>query len=204
MNQTLRIGPWLLSATTNSSAVSSIILARNIKRYSKFEVVIDTELADLSVLNFLLLIEVAISEPSNPVITTTTQNILKRFPSWMSLYQDSLDDATPNLHIPKSTAGKFVNAIIGENLDNFKYEVELQRLNNFIETSDESQHAWIYSAGNIPNTFNKVIGNNVELARVDNLVDFYKSKQDDYVFYHNPVNREIITLKKYKSFYVNT
>lgn len=199
MNQTLRIGPWLLSATTNSSAVSSIILARNIKRYSKFEVVIDTELADLSVLNFLLLIEVAISEPSNPVITTTTQNILKRFPSWMSLYQDSLDDATPNLHIPKSTAGKFVNAIIGENLDNFKYEVELQRLNNFIETSDESQHAWIYSAGNIPNTFNKVIGNNVELARVDNLVDFYKSKQDDYVFYHNPVNREIITLKKYKS-----
>ena len=144
------------------------------------------------------MIEVAISEPSNPVLSRSTKNVLGRFPSWMHLHEDSADQATPNLYIPKSTAGKFLNAVIGEDLDNFDREIDIFRINSFIERADVNQLAWLYSSTNVTNVFNKVLSNGaIELARVDNLVDFYKSKTSDDVFYHNPLNREILTIKEY-------
>lgn len=197
MNRIHQNGPWLLSSTADSKAIGSILLSRNVKRYAKFVVTVDTELTSLNVLNFALLIEIAIADPSSPVLTTTTKNILKRFPSWMAMYQDTLDQATPDLYIPVSTSAKFINSIVGENLDSFSREIDSFRLNSYIETADEDQLAWMYSSKNVINTFNKVIGNNVELIRADNLVDFFKAKSDDYVFYHDPASREIITLKQY-------
>jgi hypothetical protein len=160
--------------------------------------VVNTELEVLTSLSFLLLIEVAISEPSNPVLSRASKNVLARFPSWMHMYEDSMDQATPSLYIPKSTAGKFINAVIGEDLDNFDREIDLFRINSFIERADVNQLAWLYSSTNVTNVFNKVLSNEiVELGRVDNLVDFYKSKPTDDVFYHNPLNREILTVKQY-------
>lgn len=118
----------------------------------------------------------------------------------MSLYEDSEEPATPSLYVPKSTAAKFVNAIIGEDLDNFDREIDLVRINSFIERADVNQLAWIYSSTNVPNTFNKVLSDyKIELARADNIVDFYKSNPSDYIFYHNPLNREILTLRKYNN-----
>lgn len=194
----MKIGPWLLSVTTTSSALGSILLSKDAKRYAKFEVVVNTELEVLTSLSFLLLIEVAISEPSNPILSRAAKNVLGRFPSWMHLYEDSMDQATPSLYVPKSTAGKFINAVIGEDLDNFDREIDLFRINSFIERADVNQLSWLYSSTNITNVFNKVLSKGlVELARVDNLVDFYKSKPTDDVFYHNPLNREILTIKKY-------
>jgi hypothetical protein len=113
------------------------------------------------------------------------------------MYQDSLDQATPSLYVPKSTAGKFINSILGESLDNFDREIDLYRVNSFIDRADVDQLDWIYSSTNVTNVFNKVLVGSVELSRVDNIVDFYKSKPTDYIFYHNPVNREILTLTKY-------
>ena len=197
-------GPWLLSAVADSSATGSILLSKDVKRYTKFVVTIDSELSNLNVLNFLLLVEVAISEPNSPVLTTATKNILKRFPSWMSMYKDTLDQSTPNLYVPESTSAKVINSIIGENLDLFSREIDSFRLNSYINTADENQLSWIYSSKNVINTFNKIIGNNIELARVDNLVDFYKSKNTDYIFYHDPVNREILTLKNFTSLFAKS
>lgn|GEM_PF-2996334 len=165
---------------------------------------IDTEVEDINVLNFLLLIEIAISDSTSPVLSRAVKNILKRFPSWMSMTEDSVDQATPNLFEPKSTAGKFLNAVVGETLDNFDREIDIYRINSFIDRADENQLDWIYLSTNVKNTFNKIIGNNVELARVDNLVDFYRSRPTDYIFYHNPLNREILTLKKFQSIYVKS
>lgn len=153
----------------------------------------------LTSLSFLLLVEVAISEPSNPVLSRAAKNVLGRFPSWMSLYEDSLDQATPSLYIPQSTAGKFVNSILGETLDNFDREIDLYRINSFIDRADLDQLAWVYSSTDVTNVFNKVLANNVELSRVDNLVDFYKSKPSEYIFYHNPINREILTLSSFNN-----
>jgi len=114
------------------------------------------------------------------------------------MYEDSVDQATPSLYIPKSTAGKFINAVIGEDLDNFDREIDLFRINSFIERADVNQLSWLYSSTNVTNVFNKVLSNGlIELARIDNLVDFYKSKPTDDVFYHNPLNREILTIKQY-------
>lgn len=143
------------------------------------------------------MIEIAISDPINPVLTRSTKNILKKFPSWMLLYKDSMDQATPDLYIPQTTAGKFVNSIIGENLDNFDKELDLLKINSFIDRADENQIAWIYSSTNVNTTFHKILGNGIELARVDNLVDFFNCKPTDYVFYHNPINREILTLQTF-------
>ena len=116
----------------------------------------------------------------------------------MHLYEDSVDQATPSLYVPKSTAGKFLNAVIGEDLDDFDREIDIFRINSFIERADVNQLTWLYSSTNVTNVFNKVLSNELlELARVDNLVDFYKSKISDDVFYHNPLNREILTVKQY-------
>lgn len=172
-------------------------MIKNSKRYAKFEVEIDTELSNLNVLSFILLIEVAISDPINPVLTRSTKNILKKFPSWMLLYKDSTDQATPDLYVPQTTAGKFINSIVGENLDNFDKELDLLKINSFIDRADENQIAWIYSSTNVNTTFHKILGNGIELARIDNLVDFFNFKQTDHVFYHNPINREILTLQTF-------
>ena len=205
MNQTVKIGPWLLSIKAKSNALGSILLSKDVKRYAKFEVVVNTELQNLSSLNFLLLIEVAISEPPNPVLSRATKNVLKRFPSWMSMYEDSDEQATPSLYVPKSTAGKFVNAIIGEDLDDFDRDIDIFRINSFIERADVNQLTWIYSSTNVPNIFNKVLCNSsIELARADNIVDFYRSNPSDYIFYHNPLNREIITLKQYDRIFIKS
>lgn len=148
-------------------------------------------------LSFVLLVEVAIAHPISPVLSQAAKNILKKFPSWMSFYKDSLDQATPDLYLPKSTAGKFINAIVGEHLDNFDRELDLLKLNSFIERADENQISWIYSSTNVNATFHKILANGIELARVDNISAFLNSKKTDYVFYHNPINREILTLQKY-------
>ena len=197
MNQIARNGPWLLAVTTKSNSLGSILLSKDVKRYAKFEVIVNTELEILTSLSFLLLIEVAISDPSNPVLSRAAKNILGRFPSWMHLHDDSDDQATPDLYIPKSTGGKFVNAIVGEDLDNFDRQIDLFRINSFIERANIDQLAWIYSSTNVSNIFNKVLHNEIEFGRVDNVVDFYNSNVSDHIFYHNPLNREILTLKEY-------
>lgn len=186
-----------MSTTAESSAIASILLVKNSKRYGKFEVVLNTELTDLSGLSFVLLVEIAIGNPISPVLFQSSKNILKKFPSWMALTNDSLDQATPDLYVPKTVAGKFINALAGENLDEFDRELDLLRINSFLDRADQNQTCWFYSSENVSTTFHKILANGVELTRIDDLSDFFRCKKTDYVFYHNAEDRQIFTLIKY-------
>lgn len=203
MNPIRQSGPWLLSTTTTSMSIGSILLAQDSKRYAKFEVILDTQVIDLSILDFVLLIEIAISDPITPVLSNSAKNILKKFPSWMKMYEDSEDQASEDTFIPNSVGGKFVNSVLNDTLDFFDTQIDLHNINRFINSADLSQLAWIYSSLNVPNVFNKVYGDGIELAKIDDILDLYEAKESDYVYYHNPINREIITIKKYSSLYTS-
>jgi hypothetical protein len=192
-------GPWLLSTTTSSMSVGTFLLARDAKRYAKFEVVIDTEVKDLSVLDFSLLIEVAIADPNSPVLSRAAKNVLKRFPSWMKIHSDSEDQEDENTYVPKSTGGKLIQSVLSDNLDYFEGQVDIYNINRFVGSADVDQVAWIYSALNVPNTFNRIVGDGIELAKVTDIIDLYDSKQSEYAYFHNPINRQIITLRKYNN-----
>ena len=125
-------GPWLLSTTTSSMSSGTLLLAKDSKRYAKFEVVIDTELSNLSALSFSLLIEIAIAEPNSPVLSSAAKNILKKFPSWTKIYSDSVDQENEDIYIPKSTAGKMVQAVVNDHLDLFDVELDNFNINKFI------------------------------------------------------------------------
>jgi len=181
--------------------LGSILLARGAKRYAKFEVVIETEVTDLSILDFVLLIEIAIADPISPVLSNSSKNILKKFPSWTKLYSDAEDQVNQNQFIPESTGGKFINSVLMDNLDSFDTQVDIHNINRFIGTADLDQIAWMYSSLNVPNTFNKIYGDGVELTKIDDISNLYEAKDTDYVYYHNPINRQIITIQK---FYVLT
>lgn len=172
-------------------------MARGAKRYAKFEVVLDTEVVDLSILDFVLLIEIAIAEPISPVLSNSSKNILKKFPSWTKLYADSEDQLNQDQFIPQSTGGKFINSVLLDNLDSFDTQVDIHNINRFIGTADIDQIAWMHSSLNVPNTFNKIYGDDVELTKIDEIYNLYEAKNTDYVYYHNPVNRQIITIQKF-------
>jgi hypothetical protein len=152
---------------------------------------------DLSILDFILLIEIAIADPISPVLSNSSKNILKKFPSWTKLYSDAEDQVDQNQFIPKSTGGKFINSVLMDNLDSFDTEIDIHNINRFIGTADLDQIAWMYSSLNVPNTFNKIYGDDVELTKVDEISDLYEAKDTDYVYYHNPINRQIITIQKF-------
>jgi hypothetical protein len=124
-------GPWLLSTTTSSMSIGTFLLARDAKRYAKFEVVLETEVSDLNVLDFSLLIEVAISDPNSPVLSRAAKNVLKRFPSWMKIYSDSEDQEDEFTYAPKSTGGKLIQSVLGDNLDYFEGQVDIYNINRF-------------------------------------------------------------------------
>lgn len=143
----------------------------------------------------MLLVEVALANPIPPIISSTTKKILSRFPSWMKLFEDSIDNATPELQLPETTAGKFINALVVDNPENFEKQVNLYQLDRAITTADVNQTDWIYVCFDVPASISKVLGDGVVLSRVDSIVDLYDSLVDDYCYYYSAVDRQII-LKK--------
>jgi hypothetical protein len=125
-------GPWLLSTTTSSMSSGTLMLARDAKRYAKFEVIIETEVTDLESLAFSLLIEIAISDPISPVLSSAAKNILKKFPSWTKVHGDSVDQEQEDLFIPNSVGGKFIQSILNDSLDHFDSQVDGYNLNRFL------------------------------------------------------------------------
>jgi hypothetical protein len=179
--------------------LGTLLLAKDAKRYAKFEIVIDTQVTDVNVLDFVLIVEIAISEPITPVLSRSAKNILRKFPSWMEMYTDSEDQVNQDNYVPKSVGGKFINAVVSENLDYFDTQVDIHNINRFIGSADLNQVSWMWSSVNVPNTYNKIIGDNIELTRLDSMTDLYEARSTDYVYFHNPVNREIITIRNFES-----
>jgi hypothetical protein len=178
----------------------------NSKRYIKFDLDIVSELRSQDVENygFVLLVEVAIANPVPSVLGRTAKKILSRFPSWAKMFQDSMDDATPSLQMPTTTAGSFVNSLVADFPENFEKQVNQFELDRFITTADENQLAWMYTTSDVPASHLSVKGDAITLSRVDTLNDFYESVENDYCYYFAASDRMVFTKKLFKSFTVDS
>lgn len=148
-------------------------------------------------------VEVVIHDPISPILSDSARNVLSRFPTWTAIYEDSIERSTPELATPLSNAGKFINALVGEYLDDFTALIDKNSLDSFISTADEDMIDWIYSSYNIPPTASVVLGDGIQLAKAPSLEAFYSSKKTDYIYYHNLIDSQIITLQKFNQLLIN-
>lgn len=191
-------GPWMLSST--SSDVGTLFIT-NAKRYSRFEVEIESQLepSDVENFGFVLLVQISIAHPIPPVLSKSAKNILARFPSWMKMYEDSMDQATPELYVPQTVAGKFINALIADYPEDFEKQKDLFGLDKAISTADTNQLSWIYSTTDVSPSHLSVMGeDNVRLAGLTSIEDLYDARENDLCYYYNPVDREIFTTKLFQ------
>lgn len=190
-------GPWMLSSV--SSEIGTLFI-QNAKRYTKLEVQIESNLNPVDVENFgfVLLLEVAIADPVPPVLSDSAKNILSRFPSWMKMYEDSINQPTPNNYIPQTTAGKFINALVSDYPENFEKQKNLFELDRAVTTAGEDQIAWIYSTSNVPASHLSVSGDSVPLVKLNTIEDLYEARENDYCYYYNVIDKEILTIKLFK------
>lgn len=165
---------------------------RGVKRYCKFVVEIDSD-SDISSSDFLLLVQIEISEIISPVITDHARSILSRFPSWTKMYGDSIEQSTPELALPRTSAGKVINSLVGEDLDDIDVLMSRVELDSFISSSDENQAAWIYAYSGIRPGFIRVTADNFEMARVSSKRELLEQRATDYVFYYNFITSQLLT-----------
>lgn len=184
---------WMQAA--HVSQETTVLFLRNVKRYCKFLVEIDVD-SDLSESDFLLLVQIEISDISSPVISDHARSVLSRFPSWTKVYADSLQKATPEIAIPDTNAGKLINALLGEDLDEIDVLISRIELDSFIGLSDQNQIAWLYAYSNIKPGFIKVTADNFEMARVSSMRELLEHKSTDFVFYYNFLTAQLFTLLK--------
>ena len=193
-------GPWLKSSL---SFDSNVIFIRNSKPWIKIELEIFSENLDVSNLGLLFYLEIGIHEPTSPVVSTVARNILRRFPTWTKLFDDSLEPSTPSLAIPESTGGKFLTALVQENIDDIVSQMDLRDINAFISSADENMLAWAFVSYNIPTNIQTVVGDDVNVVPVNSLADFHRSKITDHVYYYNAIDKQILTMRDYASLFIN-
>ena len=187
-------GPWLKSTLNINS--NSIFLS-NSKPYIKLELTIFSDVEDVSALGLLLYVNVAIHDPVTPVISDSARNILRKFPTWMDMYDDSVEQATPELSTPITVGGKFINSLVGHYLDDFSTQLDVSNINSYISTADIDIPAWGYVSYNVPAASLNFLGDYIKLARAGSIEDFNASKTTDYIYYHNLLDSQIITLRKF-------
>lgn len=190
-------GPWMKSELSNDSGA---IFLTNCKQYIKLELTIFFENQEaIQDFGLLLFVDVLIHDISLPTISDSARSILSNFPTWTALYEDSLERATPELATPSSVGGKFLSSLVGEYLDDIDSHLNLQTLNAFISTADEDSIDWIYLTYAVPTAAISILGDSVPLSRTGTLNEFYSSKKTDHVYYHNIIDNQIITLRKYET-----
>jgi hypothetical protein len=146
--------------------------------------------------NFLLLVQINIENIISPVISDHARSILNRFPSWSKTFADSLERATPEIALPESNSGKFVNALIGENLDKIDEYLSKIELDSFIASADLNEIAWMYVYSPIQPGFIQVVGDSIELARVSTMGELLEHRDTDNVFFYNFTTNQLFILKQ--------
>ena len=189
-------GPWLKSSL---SFDSNIIFITNSKPWVKIELEILTDNVDTSTLGLLFYLEIGIHEPTSPVASTSARNILRRFPTWTKLFEDSVQPATPSLATPQSTGGKFLTALVQESIDSIVSEIDLRDINAYINSADENMLAWAYISYDIPTNLQTVVGDGIRVSPVNSLADFHGSRIIDHVYYYNPIDKQLLVMREYVS-----
>lgn len=191
---------WKQVAFTDSK--NNILFLRSSERYAKFEIDFNVS-SDISSANFLLLIQVEISDPSIPNISEHARSVLSKFPSWTKMYTDSLERESPELATPISEAGKIVSALFTDELDELDRLVDSIQLDSFISSADIRELAWIYMVTPVNPGFAKITGDGIELARVGTYEDLIKSNPTDYSFYYDFLSRTLYTLRSFNQLKVD-
>jgi hypothetical protein len=182
---------------------NTVLFLTDIERYIKFEVIFDFE-SSLDEVNYLLLVQIQIDEIANPIITDHARNVLSKFPSWTKMYSDSLEKATPSMALPDTVAGRVVNALLGEDLDQAEMLLSKIDLDSHIGTADKNQIAWIYVCTPVRPGFIKIVGDGVELSRVDSYYDLLNLRFKDYTFYYDFINQRVYTIRPFTTLYADT
>jgi len=188
------------------STATEYLFIKNAKRFIKIEVEFFSELPTSffeNTLDFAILIEVMIAETPIPNTHNNTRDIVKKFPSWTRIFEDSFEAATPSLQIPESMGGKFINALVRDDLDNVEALIDYYNLNKSISGADVDQLSWIYSANDSPSGVLSVYGDYVQLSRVSSYSDFISHDINDYVYYYSPVDKTLLTLRLFDEFKIN-
>lgn len=193
-------GPWLRSTAV---AESNAIFNRNCKQFIKIELEINDDGLEIENIGINFYLEIGIHDPSIGVSSKSSRDILRRFPSWTALYEDSVEGATPAIEAPKSTGGKFLNALVQEDLDDVEAKIDLYSINSFISTANVDQIAWCYVSNGVPANIISVYGDNAELARVGSYSELFQCRPADLVFYYSIIDRTITTLRKFSQLRVN-
>lgn len=209
-------GPWLkaLFATDTNT-----LFLRNVKPYIKVVLEIETDLIDLNALGLIFYLEILIHDPVSPIAGTSVRNILRRFPSWTDIFKDSIASTTPNsginsidffenltnprLHVPESTGGKFMTGLVQESLDDILGQINLNDINSYINSADINMLAWVYATYNVPPNIISITGDDVQLSPVGSILDFLRSRSQDYVYYYDAANRKLTTIRYFNNLVIN-
>lgn len=193
-------GPWLKSLIATDS---NTLFIKNVKPYIKIQLEIYADEIDISTLGLVLYLELGIHEPVSPVISSSGKNILRRFPSWTSIFEDSVSSATPTLDVPSSTGGKLLTSLVQESLDKFQSKVDAYNINSYINSADESMLAWLYASYDVPANIVTIEGDSIQLARVGTITDLLECRETDYVFFYNAIERRVLTLRSFEYLSIN-
>ena len=193
-------GPWLKSI---DSGEARAVYVKDVKSYIKISLDISSEIEDLSILGLVFYLELVIYDSSIPVISESAKNILRKFPSWTALYADSVSQATPSLYVPESTGAKFINALVQESLDSFRNKIDTQYLESTISGANENALDWVWATYSVPANVIKVIGDGVVLARTGSFEEFSSLTNEDYAYYYNIIDRQLVTTRKFDSLFID-
>lgn len=172
----------------------------NFYRYGKFVLEFDST-QSLVGLEFTFLLRIQIEVPVIAPLYKKTQDILYKFPEWMSMRDlDLVDAAIPELATPQSLGGKLLNAVAGEWLTDIDDDINYARIQQYINTADENQVAWIYKSSGIGNYWTDVIGDGTDLAATASLSEFYELVADEDGFWVDENEQAIFTNKLYTTF----
>jgi len=183
-------GPWLKSAYGSGSGT---VLLDNVKPYVKIELTLDDQDISLDEVGLVFYLEVGIHEIVPKNTSKAAREILERFPSWTKIYEDSQEGSTPTLDVPVSVGGKLINSLTGTGLDDIQRRIDLESINSFLASADESILAWAYVSYNIPANVINVQGDSVRLAKVGSFSDLAALRPTDYGYYINNIDGQLIT-----------
>lgn len=176
------------------------------QRYGKFTITArsDQYLADAEL---ELIVQVQIGEPLQGNISyRLVREMQKDLPEWMAareLEYEAAAEATPTTHRPQSIAGKLLNAVAGEWLDDLSNDVAYSYGQQFIATADLTQVDWVYTAVGVAPKIWEITGDGVQLSRCVNKEDFYRLSDTDDGYWFNEADSSVWVRKNYADLQIN-
>lgn len=195
---TLSIDDLDLWANKKGITQSRGIYIINSYRYAVFVLNFNPEL-DLDNTDFVLWVRIEIDPPVMAPMYDSTRTVLNKFPEWMAVREYDY----PNSSTPMSIGGSLLNAVAGEWLEELAGQIDYLRLQQFIDTADPSQVAWIYYSTDVPELIEKATGDGIDLSHANDLHDFYNLLDTEDGMFWDEGRRVLYTNKLYDSLTIN-